>query len=51
MLRRFTILDLTDNVGAEKYFRTLVGNTDINDNLQRLDKLTQERHGWHLRSH
>ncbi|KAI0267948.1 hypothetical protein BGY98DRAFT_1180573 [Russula aff. rugulosa BPL654] len=33
------------------YFRKLVGNTDIEDSLQRLDRLTQEEAGWHLRSY
>jgi hypothetical protein len=42
MLHRFTILDLTDMSGSEKYFRKLAGSTDIEDSLQRLDKLTQE---------
>ena len=42
ILHRCTILDFDRHVGAEKYFRKLVGNTDINDSLQRLDKLTQE---------
>jgi hypothetical protein len=42
MLRRFNILDLTDTSVQKKYFRKLVGNTDIEDSLQRLDKLTQE---------
>ena len=41
MLYRFTILDLTDT-SAERYLRKLLGNTDIEDSLQRLDRLTQE---------
>ena len=35
-LRRFTILDLTDTSVQKSYFKKLVGNTDIEDDLQRL---------------
>ena len=41
MICRFSILVLTDTC-AERYFRKLVKNTDIEDSLQRLDRLTQE---------
>ena len=29
-------------LGSEKYLKKLIGNTDIEDSLQRLDRLTQE---------
>ena len=29
-------------LGSEKYLKKLIGNTDIEDSLQKLDKLTQE---------
>ena len=40
----FTILDLTDTHTRclEKYLKKVIGNTDIEDSLARLDKLTQE---------
>jgi peptidoglycan hydrolase CwlO-like protein len=37
---RFTVLD--SHVGSEKYWKKLTGNTDIEDSLDRLDRLTQE---------
>ena len=36
----FTFFSLTDY--SEKYFRKLTGNSEIEDSLERLDKMTQE---------
>jgi uncharacterized protein YoxC len=33
---------LTDRLSTEKYFKKLTGDRDIEDSLERLDKLTQE---------
>ena len=33
---------MTPGHGLERYFKKLAGNTDIEDSVQRLDKLTQE---------
>jgi methyl-accepting chemotaxis protein len=40
ILHRFTILELTRRL--ERVLKTLTGNTDLEDRLDKLDKLTQE---------
>ena len=35
-------IDLSTQVYSEKYLKKLIGNTEAEDSLQRLDKLTQE---------
>jgi hypothetical protein len=40
LMHKFTILN--SHVVSEKYLKKLTGNTDIEDSLERLDRLTQE---------
>jgi len=35
-------IDLSTQIYSEKYLKKLIGNTEAEDSLQRLDKLTQE---------
>jgi hypothetical protein len=41
-LMSHTFISLCSSIYLEKFFKKLAGNTDLEDSLQRLDRLTQE---------